>query len=66
MRAGCLTFAKEIIARGNPGDDVVKSLLQDPSSYRALTSAGSHSIGIAAQQDPNTGQIVWTIELGWA
>lgn len=66
LRAGCFTFTKEIIARGNPGDDVVGSLLRDPSSYRALTSPGSHSIGIAAQQDPNSGQIVWTIELGWA
>ncbi len=66
LRAGCMTFTKEIIARGNPGDDVVKALLQDPGSYLALTSSGSHAIGIAAQQDPHTGQIVWTIELGWA
>lgn len=66
LRAGAMTFTKEIIARGNPGDDVIKALLQDPSSYAALTSSGSHAIGIAAQQDPDTGQIVWTIELGWA
>jgi uncharacterized protein YkwD len=64
--AGCFTLTQELIAHGRPGDDVIGALLQDPSSRRALLSYWNTSIGVSAQLDPATGDVYWTIELGWA
>lgn len=62
---GCWTLTKELIARGKPGDDVIGALLKDPDARQALLGFWNHSIGIAAQQDPTTGDVYWTIELAW-
>ena len=64
--AGCWNWYQEVIARGMPGDDFVGALLADPNSSRILTQWGLQTIGISAQQDPKTGQVLWTIEVGWA
>jgi uncharacterized protein YkwD len=65
LRLGCWSFTKELIARANPGDDVIGALLKDRQAGPGLTSFWNQSIGIAAKQDPKTGQVLWTIELGW-
>uniref|UniRef100_UPI001891C639 CAP domain-containing protein n=1 Tax=Catenulispora pinisilvae TaxID=2705253 RepID=UPI001891C639 len=62
---GCLTLSQELIAHGKPGDDVVGALLRDPASRRALVSFWNTGIGVSAQLDPTTGDVYWTIELGW-
>jgi len=36
-----------------------------PSSRRALLSFSNLAIGVSAQLDPATGDVYWTIELGW-
>jgi uncharacterized protein YkwD len=58
-------LSKEILARGNPGDDVVAALLKDPQSSYALLSGANSTIGVSAQQDPTSGQVIWTVELGY-
>jgi uncharacterized protein YkwD len=63
---GCYTLSQELIAHGRPGDDVIGALMRDPSSRRALLSFWNTSIGISAQLDRATGDVYWTIELGWA
>lgn len=62
---GCFTLSQELIAHGRPGDDVIGALMRDPSSRRALLSFWNSSIGISAQLDRATGDVYWTIELGW-
>ena len=62
---GCFTLSQELIAHGRPGDDVIGALLRDPSSRRALLAFWNSSIGISAQLDPATGDVYWSIELGW-
>lgn len=62
---GCFTLSQELIAHGRPGDDVIGALMRDPSSRRALLSFWNTSIGISAQLDRATGDVYWTIELGW-
>ena len=62
---GFFSLSQELIAHGKPGDDVVGALLRDPSSRRALLSFWVTTIGVSAQQDPATGEVYWTIELGW-
>ena len=62
---GCWTLSKELIARGRPGDDVVGALLRDWQARPALMSPAISSVGIAAQLDPATGEVYWTIELAW-
>jgi uncharacterized protein YkwD len=63
---GCWNFTKEVIARGAPGSDFVATLMQDPTSAAALNTWGLGTIGLSAQQDPATGQVLWSIELGWS
>jgi uncharacterized protein YkwD len=58
-------FGQEIIARGAPGADVIAALLADPVAGHELTWGWYSTVGISAQQDPATGQVLWTIELGW-
>ncbi|WP_370382671.1 CAP domain-containing protein [Catenulispora sp. GAS73] len=62
---GCYTLSQELIAHGKPGDDVIGALMRDPSSRRALLSFWNSSIGVSAQLDPATGDVYWSIELGW-
>ena len=62
---GCFTLSQELIAHGRPGDDVIGALMRDPSSRRALLSFWNTTIGVSAQLDPATGDVYWTIELGW-
>ncbi|WP_370363513.1 CAP domain-containing protein [Catenulispora sp. GP43] len=62
---GCYSLSQELIAHGKPGDDVIGALMQDPSSRRALLSFWNTTIGVSAQLDPATGDVYWTIELGW-
>ncbi|MFL6116557.1 MAG: CAP domain-containing protein [Catenulispora sp.] len=62
---GCWALTKELIARGKPGDDIVRALMQDPDARQALLGFWNHKIGISAQQDPETGDVYWTIELAW-
>jgi uncharacterized protein YkwD len=62
---GCFTLSQELIAHGKPGDDVIGALMRDPSSRRALLSFWNSSIGVSAQLDPATGDVYWSIELGW-
>jgi uncharacterized protein YkwD len=62
---GCFKLSQELIAHGKPGDDVIGALLRDPASKRALLSFWNSTIGVSAQQDPATGDVYWTIELGW-
>jgi len=62
---GCWALTKELIARGKPGDDIVRALMQDPDARQALLGFWNHKIGISAQQDPKTGDVYWTIELAW-
>jgi uncharacterized protein YkwD len=64
-RVGCLNLSQELIAHGKPGDDVIGALLRDPASRRALVSFWNTGIGVSAQLDPTTGDVYWTIELGW-
>ena len=62
---GCYTLSQELIAHGKPGDDVIGALMRDPASRRALLSFWNSSIGVSAQLDPATGDVYWSIELGW-
>jgi len=62
---GCFSLSQELIAHGKPGDDVIGALMRDPASKRALLSFWNSTIGVSAQQDPATGDVYWTIELGW-
>ncbi|NUP48256.1 MAG: CAP domain-containing protein, partial [Catenulispora sp.] len=62
---GCWTLSKELIARGRPGDDVVGALLRNWQAGPALLSPLNKSVGVAAQLDPATGDVYWTIELAW-
>ena len=62
---GCYSLSQELIAHGKPGDDVIGALMKDPSSRRALLSFWNTTIGVSAQLDPATGDVYWTIELGW-
>jgi len=62
---GCFSLSQELIAHGKPGDDVIGSMIRDPASRRALLAFWNGSIGISAEQDPTTGDVYWTIELGW-
>lgn len=64
-KLGCFSLSQELIAHGKPGDDVIAALMKDPASKRALLSFWNSTIGVSAQQDPATGDIYWTIELGW-
>jgi uncharacterized protein YkwD len=62
---GCFTLSQELIAHGRPGDDIIGALMRDPASRRALLSFWNTAIGVSAQLDPATGDVYWTIELGW-
>ncbi|MEZ0107125.1 uncharacterized protein YkwD [Catenulispora sp. EB89] len=62
---GCYSLSQELIAHGKPGDDVIGALMRDSSSRRALLSFWNSSIGVSAQLDPATGDVYWSIELGW-
>ena len=64
-KLGCFSLSQELIAHGKPGDDVIGALMRDPASKRALLSFWNSTIGVSAQQDPATGDVYWTIELGW-
>lgn len=64
-KLGCFSLSQELIAHGKPGDDVIGALMKDPASRRALLSFWNSTIGVSAQQDPATGDVYWTIELGW-
>jgi hypothetical protein len=43
----------------------VAALLKDPQSSYALLSGANSTIGVSAQQDPTSGQVIWTVELGY-
>ena len=64
-QVGYWAFGKEIIAKGAPGADVIAALLADPTAGHDLTWGWYSTVGISAKQDPATGQVLWTIELGW-